>query len=131
MAAGQQAPSQAPAPTPETRARDIVALLITNNFAKVEAQYDAPMKAALPPGALATSWASAAQQFGAFQSITGARTQAVGANQVVLLSCRFEKFDVTLRFVFNASGELVNLASLSPISRAVWSALRLRGRDDV
>jgi dienelactone hydrolase len=119
MVAGQQAP---PAPTPETRARDIVALLITNNFAKVEAEYDAAMRAALPPGNLATSWASAAQQFGAFQSITGARTQAVGDNQVVLLSCRFEKFDVTLRLVFNTTGELAGLASLSPVSRAVWVA---------
>jgi dienelactone hydrolase len=120
LVAGQQAP--APAPTPETHARDIVALLISNNFAKVETQYDAAMKAALPPGALSTSWASATQQFGAFQSITGARTQAVGDNQVVLLSCRFEKFDVTLRLAFNASGELAGLGSLSPISRAVWVA---------
>lgn len=122
LVAGQQAPAPAPAPTPETRARDIVALLITNNFAKIEAQYDAAMRAALPPGALATSWASAAQQFGAFQSITAARTQAVGDNQVVLLSCRFQQFDVTLRLAFNASGELAGLASLAPVSRAVWSA---------
>ena len=122
MAAGPQAPSQAPAPTPETRARDIVALLITNNFGRIEAQYDAQMKVALPPGTLASSWTAAAHQFGAFQSITAAHTQTAGDLQVVLLSCRFEQVDVTLRFVFNASGELVNLASLSPISRAVWSA---------
>ena len=122
VVSAQQAPAPAPGPTPEARARDIVALLITNNFGKVEAQYDAPMKAALPPGALATSWATAAHQFGAFQSITEARTQAVGDNQVVLVSCRFEQFDVTLRFAFNAAGELAGLASLSPVSRAVWAA---------
>ena len=116
------APATAPGPTPETRARDIVALLITNNFGKIEAQYDTQMKAALPPGALAASWSTGAHQLGAFQSITAARTQAVGDNQVVLLSCRFEQFDITLRFVFNAAGELASLASLSPVSRAVWAA---------
>jgi dienelactone hydrolase len=122
VVAAQQAPAPVAAPSPETRARDIVALLITNNFGKIEALYDTSMKAALPPGALGTSWATAAHQFGAFQSITAARTQAIGDNQVVLLSCRFEQFDVTLRFVFNAAGELAGLASLSPVSRAVWLA---------
>lgn len=116
-----QAP-QAPAPTPEARARAVVGALVANNFGQVEAQYDAAMKAALPFGALASSWAAAAGQFGQFQSITEVRTQAAGDNQVVFVACRFALFDVTLRLVFDAAGQLAGLASLTPVSRAPWQA---------
>lgn len=122
MVAGQQAPAQSPAPTPEARARAVVAALVANNFIQIESQYDAAMKAALPPGALASSWAAAAGQFGEFQSITEVRTQTAGAIQVVFVACRFALFDVTLRLAFNAAGELAGLAAQTPVSRAPWQA---------
>lgn len=117
----QQTPP-GPAPTPEARTRAVVAALVANNFGQIEAQYDAAMKAALPPGALASSWAGVAGQFGEFQSITGVRTQAAGPNQVVFVACRFALFDVTLRLVFDAAGQLAGLAAQTPVSRTPWQA---------
>ena len=80
------------------------------------------MKAALPPGGLNASWATAAQQFGAFVAITAVRTQLAGANTVALVDCQFARFDVTLRLVFNPAGELAGLTSANPVSRAPWAA---------
>jgi alpha-beta hydrolase superfamily lysophospholipase len=119
LSAARQTP--APVPPPETHARAVVTALTTGDFPAVEAQYDAAMKAALPPGGLKTSWATGALQFGAFESITAIRTQQAGPNTVALVDCRFAQVDVTLRVVFNAAGELAGLTAINPVSRTPWA----------
>src|SRR5579862_6710742 len=108
--------SQTP-PAPESQARAIVAALVAGDFAKIESQYTDAMKQALPPGALATGWKGAAAQLGAFESVASAQTQHIGANQVVLVNCRFANADLTFRIVFDDSGRLAGFASLQPIPR--------------
>jgi len=79
------------------------------------------MLQALPPGRLATGWGSAAQQLGPYKSIASVQTQQIGTNTLVLVACVFEKYDVTLRIVFNDKGQLAGFSSLPPVSNVVWT----------
>jgi dienelactone hydrolase len=107
--------------TPEERARSVVAELVAGQYDRVEARYDATMQQALPPGRLATGWSSAAQQLGPYKSIKSVQTQQIGTNTLVLVACVFEKYDITLRIVFNDKGQLAGFSSLPPVSNVVWT----------
>lgn len=108
-------------PSAEAQARALIASLVSGDYAAVEAQYSDQMKGAAPPGALAASWAAAARTFGAYGAITDLKVQTAGANQIVLLTCRFEHYDVPFRVVFDAAGKLAGFVALTPVSRATWS----------
>ena len=105
----------------ESRARAIVAALVAGDFGKIESQYDEQLARALPPGTLASSWATSASQLGPFDAIEGVQVQTVGTNQVALAKCTFQHYSLTLRMVFNDNGQLASLASLSPSPRGTWT----------
>jgi dienelactone hydrolase len=49
------------------------------------------------------------------------QTQQIGTNTLVLVACVFEKYDITLRIVFNDKGQLAGFSSLPPVSNVVWT----------
>lgn len=104
----------------EARARAIIASLNAGEFAKIEAQYDEQLALALPPGALAKSWAASAAQLGPFESVTGVQVQQVATSQVAIATCAFQNYIVTLRIVFTDKGRISNLVSTGATTRAKW-----------
>jgi dienelactone hydrolase len=91
-------------------AKQLIRELVTGQFDKVEAIYDARMKEALPPGKLADGWRDINKQAGAFQAITSTETSQVQGLQVVKMQCKFENSLLDATVVFNPDGKLGGLS---------------------
>ena len=91
-------------------AKQVIQELVVGQFDKVEAIYDAAMKAALPPGKLADGWRDLNKQAGAFQAISSAETSQVQGLQVVKMQCKFENSVLDATVVFNPDGKLGGLS---------------------
>jgi dienelactone hydrolase len=91
-------------------AKQVIQELVAGQFERVEAQYDARMAEALPPGKLADGWRDLNKQAGAFQGITSTETSQVQGLQVVKLTCKFENAVLESTVVFNADGKLGGLS---------------------
>jgi dienelactone hydrolase len=89
-------------------ARAIVAELAAHQFAKVTAQFDERMRAALPEARLAAVWSSLEAQVGKFQEIRGVVVSHPGET-VVTLVCHFEDADLDAVLSFNRGAQLTGL----------------------
>src|SRR5580698_3226861 len=105
-AAAQEAAQDSPS---AVAAKQVIQELVTGQFDKVEAIYDARMAQALPPGKLADSWRDLNKQAGAFQAIVSTETSQVQGLQVVKMQCKFENSVLDATVVFNADGKLGGL----------------------
>jgi dienelactone hydrolase len=92
-----------------TAAQQIVHELAAGQFDKVEAQYDARMASALPPGKLAASWGSLIEQEGAFQSITNTHTSKIQGLDVVKVECKFQNAVVDATVALDSNGKIAGL----------------------
>lgn len=90
-------------------AQQVIQELVAGQFDKVEAQYDAQMAAALPPGKLAATWPSLIEQVGAFQSITNTHTSKVQGLNVVRLVCKFQIASLDATVAFDGNGKIAGL----------------------
>ena len=93
--------AQPATPTPESLARDLTQQLAARKFDPVVAQFDETMTAALPSAKLAETWDSILAQFGAFHSIDATSLQQVQGYRVVLVTSKFEKASLALKWVFD------------------------------
>jgi uncharacterized protein len=91
-------------------AKQIIQELVAGQFEKVEAQYDARMAAALPPGKLGASWPELIRQAGAFQAISSTETTQTQGLAVVKMECKFENAVLDATVVFNPDGKLGGLS---------------------
>jgi hypothetical protein len=96
-------------PAAVTAAQQVIQELAAGHFDKIEAQYDARMAAALPPGKLAATWPSLIEQVGAFQSIASAHTSKVQGLDVVRLECKFQNATLDATVAFDSSGKIAGL----------------------
>lgn len=102
--------AQQPAkPSPEEAAQKIVRLLVAGQFAKVEAQYDATMASALPPGKLGAGWSGLLPQFGPFESIVEAKAHRTQGLDVVIVVCKFHNSVVDAVIAFDPDGKIAGL----------------------
>lgn len=106
-AAAQEAAQDSPS---AVAAKQLIQELVTGQFDKVEAIYDARMAQALPPGKLADGWRDLNKQAGAFQAITSTETSQVQGLQVVKMRCKFENSVLDATVVFNSDGKLGGLS---------------------
>src|SRR3984957_19632935 len=106
-AAAQEAAQDSPS---AVAAKQLIQELVTGQFDKVEAIYDARMAQALPPGKLADGWRDLNKQAGAFQAITSTETSQLQGLQVVKMRCKFENSVLDATVVFNPDGKLGGLS---------------------
>jgi uncharacterized protein len=92
-----------------TAAQQVIQELVAGHFEKIEAQYDARMAAALPPGKLATTWPSLIEQVGAFESVTNTHTTKVQGLDVVRLECKFQNAVLDATVALDANGKIAGL----------------------
>ena len=76
---------------PAARAQAVLAALAAKEFARIEAQFDDRMKAALPPGGLDAAWTRLTTQAGPFKSCGATRTQDMANMHVTVTPCEFER----------------------------------------
>ena len=116
-----QAAPQA-APGYEARARGFVNDMAAGQFDKVEAQYSAPVAAALPPGKLAAAWNTLEGQVGAFQKITESRLHTAQEAQIVTLACAFERATLDAVITFDKDGRIAGLRFVPHQAPVDWKA---------
>lgn len=98
-----------PGPSLVDTATQIVSEMAQGQFDRVEAQYDAKMAAALPPGKLAAAWQSLTNEVGEFQSIAATHSTEMGDQTVIIVVCKFEREDLDARVAFDSDAKLAGL----------------------
>ena len=93
------------------RARSVFAAIEAKDFARIEAQFDEKMKAALPPGRLEAAWNTLQAQAGALKSCSGEpRVRTMEGKRMVITPCDFERAKVDAQFAFDGEGRISGLA---------------------
>ena len=121
FAAQPAAPPPPATPGPEALAKDLTQQLAARKFDPVVASFDETMTAALPSAALAETWDSILAQFGAFHSIEATSLQQVQGYQVVLVTSKFEKASIALKWVFDAKLRVAGFFIVPAESAAPWT----------
>src|SRR5688500_15534385 len=109
-----QLPSPAQQPPPARvvpQAQAALAAVLAGEFAKVEEQFTDEVKAALPPGRLATLWTTLLAQAGAHKGCEASpRVVAIADKQMVITKCEFARAAVNVQFAFDTAGQVCGLA---------------------
>ena len=112
---GQQAPpaqqvpppaAQVPSPKAIAAAEAAVDALGARDFAKVFAQFAAPMQTAVTPEKLLAIWDSIQAQAGGFVKRIGSRAEVRGLYTVVIVTCDFERNKVEVMATIDSAGEI-------------------------
>ena len=108
---------QQPPPDLIAHAQAILALIVAQEFPKVEEQFTSEMKTALPPGRLQASWTALMNQVGAYKRCgSDVRVRSIADKRMVITPCEFARAAVDVQFAFDSSGRISGLA-LRPAAR--------------
>jgi pimeloyl-ACP methyl ester carboxylesterase len=93
----------------EAKAKELVQEISQQQYASAVEKFDATMKGALPADKLRDSWIATEARFGAFESITGTRRTRQDTYDIVFVSCKFAKAQMTVRVVYDADAHVAGL----------------------
>jgi dienelactone hydrolase len=109
----------------QDKARELTQLLAAHKIDAVVSYFDDAMVAAMPAAKLAEIWDATIAQDGAFQTITAiAPPQNVQGYQVAVVTTRFEKATLNLRWVFDSKdriGGLFIMPIVTPEAATKWT----------
>jgi dienelactone hydrolase len=103
------------------RAREVVDRLSTGDVAPILPLLDARMRAVLDETTLRGVFPSVILQAGAFRGQTSSRVETRGENQIVFVTCAFERNSLDVVVVFDASGQIAGL-TVRPVASAAAAA---------
>jgi hypothetical protein len=86
-----------------------VEMLARGEYADAFAQFDTPMKDAMPVDQIKASWESLLAQVGEFQKVTGLRQAKEQGYDVVYVTCAFEKSELNVKVVYSDEKEISGL----------------------
>lgn len=115
-------PVRAKAEDLESLAKSLTQQLAARQFDQIVGHFDETMTAAMPSAKLAEFWDGLIGQVGAFQSITRTRTQPVQGYQVVLVTSKFEKTTLDVKWVFDAKSRVAGFFVVPSEPAVPWSA---------
>ena len=84
-------------------------MLVRGDYADAFAQFDTPMKDAMPVDQIKAAWESLLAQAGEFQKVTGVRQAKEQGYDVVYVTCAFEKSELNVKVVYNDEKEISGL----------------------
>jgi hypothetical protein len=87
-------------------AKDLTQQLAARQFDLIVTHFDEAMTSAMPVAKLTEFWDGLAGQTGAFQSVAGTRVQTVQGYQVVLVTSKFEKATLDVKWVFDSKSRV-------------------------
>jgi hypothetical protein len=94
------------------RAENFITQLGKQEYAAVVSHFDEKMKQLMPSEKLKESWETLLVKTGAFQQITGARMEKIARNDVVFVTCQFEKLALDAKIVFDGDNHIGGLLFL-------------------
>jgi dienelactone hydrolase len=112
-----QTPASAPSRTAQAEA--IADAIFARDFARVTAQFDETMKAALPGEAFGSGWDRTAAQIGKLVTRRPVVEQRRGPYTIDVISCQFEKAALDITITFNAAGQVAGIQIRPPV--APWT----------
>ncbi len=96
--------------------KQFVESLAKEDFAGAVARFDAACKTAAPEPTLRETWQALLAQAGPFQRQLGATATKLGAYDIVLVTCQFERTNLDTKVVFDAEGRVAGLGFLPTAS---------------
>ncbi|HEY0308047.1 MAG TPA: alpha/beta fold hydrolase [Acidobacteriaceae bacterium] len=105
----------------EALARTLTQKLAAREYASVETYFDETMSSGLPADKLGVTWESLIGQAGVFQSIDGTSTQEIQGYQIVLVTAKFQKTTLNLKWVFDAKSQVVGFFIVPVQAAASWT----------
>jgi len=115
-------PARAKAEDSESLAKSLTEQLASRQYAQIVTHFDETMTSAMPAAKLAEFWDGLTGQVGAFQSITGTRAQSVQGYQVVLVTSKFEKATLDVKWVFDGKNRVAGFFVVPSEPAVPWSA---------
>ena len=111
------APERQPPPDVVAQAQAVLEAVADGDFARVEEQFAAEMKVALPSGRLAAMWTKLLTQAGAHKRCgTNPRVRKIADKQMVITPCEFERGTIDVQFAFDGAGRISGLAFRPAVS---------------
>ena len=102
----RQSPAAVPADQ-KPHAAAVMAAIAAGDFSKVEAEFDAKMRAALPSGRFAAAWEALSAQFGALRKCgDDVRVRNIADKTMVITACLFERGTVDVQFAFDVENRI-------------------------
>lgn len=93
----------------ESAARALVAHLVAGDFTAAGGDFDAAMRAAMPPDKLRALWRDIETRAGRFESIERTQVAPSGAYRMVFVTCAFERETMGIKIVFDADARVAGL----------------------
>ena len=103
------------------RAYGVVDALASGQYAKIIADFDDALKAALPEQKLAATWTSVLSQVGAFKRRGSARSAEQKGSTVVVVPCEFDKGVLEVLVAMNSAGKITGLQIRAPVTTAPYT----------
>jgi len=98
-------------------AHRLIAALLSKDFAKIEADFDDKMKAALPQERLALTWETLLSRAGAYKTCAAqSRVRVIADKQMVITTCEFERASLDVQFAFDSASRISGMA-MRPAAR--------------
>jgi hypothetical protein len=104
----------------ESLGKSLTQQLAARQFDQVATHFDETMTSAMPAAKLAEFWDGLIGQVGAFQSIAGTRVQPVQGYQAVLVTSKFEKATLNVKWVFDSKGRVAGFFVVPAEAEAPW-----------
>ena len=105
----------------ESLAKDLTQQSAARQFDLIVTHFDEAMTSAMPAAKLVEFWDGLVGQVGAFQSIAGTRVQTVQGYQVVLVTSKFEKATLNVKWVFDSKSRVAGFFVVPVESDAPWT----------
>lgn len=100
--------------TNETRAREFVDLLTTEQYAGAVARFDGAMTVALPADKLQGVWRAVLGKVGPFLTVAGTRSEQMDGHEVVFVTCQFAKGALDAQLAFDRDHLIAGLYFVPP-----------------
>ncbi len=91
------------------RGKAFVDLMAKDDFAGANKMLDASIQKLLTAEQLSKVWKMLPAQFGAYQKQVGAKHEAAGQMELVVVNCEFQRSPMDFRFTFNSAGGMVGV----------------------
>jgi dienelactone hydrolase len=104
----------------ESLAKDLTQQSAARRFDLIVTHFDEAMTSAMPAAKLVELWDGLVGQMGAFKSIAGTRVQTVQGYQVVLVTSKFEKATLNVKWVFDSKSRVAGFFVVPVESDAPW-----------
>jgi len=94
---------------PTTLAKELVELLVEEEFSEAVKSFDSTMKGAMPAKKLGEIWKATTGQAGLFKQQLGVREEKFLGSDIVLVTCEFEKGPMDVKVVYNDKQQIGGL----------------------